>query len=61
MELQVLGSGGPELEDKRASTSYLVWQDGRPRIVVDSGGGSALQFGRAGAHVSQLDAIFFTH
>ena len=61
VELQVLGSGGPELEDKRASTSYLVWQDGRPRLVVDSGGGSALQFGRAGAHVSQLDAIFFTH
>jgi ribonuclease BN (tRNA processing enzyme) len=61
VELQVLGSGGPELEDKRASTSYLVWQDGRPRIVIDSGGGSALQFGHAGAHVSQLDAIFFTH
>src|ERR1700730_10267803 len=40
VELQVLGSGGPELEDKRASTSYLVLQDGRPRIVVDSGGGS---------------------
>src|ERR1700726_4635090 len=27
VELQVLGSGGPELEDKRASTSYLIWQD----------------------------------
>jgi ribonuclease BN (tRNA processing enzyme) len=61
VELQVLGSGGPELEDRRASTSYLVLQDGRPRILVDSGGGSALQFGRAGAHVSQLDAIFFSH
>ena len=61
MEVQVLGSGGPELEDRRASTSYLVLQDGRPRLLVDSGGGSALQFGRAGAHVSQLDAIFFTH
>jgi ribonuclease BN (tRNA processing enzyme) len=61
VELQVLGSGGPELEDRRASTSYLVLQDGRPRLLVDSGGGSALQFGRAGAHVSQLDAIFFTH
>lgn len=61
VELQVLGSGGPELEDRRASSSYLVWEDGRPRILVDSGGGSALQFGRAGAHVSQLDAIFFTH
>jgi ribonuclease BN (tRNA processing enzyme) len=61
VEVQVLGSGGPELADKRASSSYLVLQDGRPRILVDSGGGSALQFGRAGAHVSQLDAIFFSH
>ncbi|MGC1299205.1 MAG: hypothetical protein WA869_29625, partial [Alloacidobacterium sp.] len=26
--VQVLGSGGPELQDKRASSSYLVWQDG---------------------------------
>jgi hypothetical protein len=24
VELQVLGSGGPELEDKRASSSYLA-------------------------------------
>jgi ribonuclease BN (tRNA processing enzyme) len=61
VELQVLGSGGPELEDQRASSSYLVWQEGRPRVLVDSGGGSALEFGRSGAHVSQLDAIFFTH
>ena len=61
IELQVLGSGGPELEDQRASSSYLVWQNGRPRILIDSGGGSALQFGRAGAHVAQLDAILFTH
>ena len=61
VELQVLGSGGPELEDQRASSSYLIWQDGRPRALVDSGGGSALQFGRAGAHVAPLDAIFFTH
>jgi ribonuclease BN (tRNA processing enzyme) len=61
VELQVLGSGGPELEDQRASSSYLIWQDGRPRILVDSGGGSALQFGRSGAHVAQLDAILFTH
>jgi hypothetical protein len=61
VELQVLGSGGPELEDKRASSSYLLWQDGRARVLVDSGGGSALRFGQSGAHVEQLDAILFTH
>jgi ribonuclease BN (tRNA processing enzyme) len=61
VEVQVLGSGGPELEDKRASSSYLVWQDGRPRVLVDSGGGSALRFGQTGAHVAQLDVVLFTH
>ena len=61
VQVQVLGSGGPELEDKRASSSYLIWQDGRPRILIDSGGGSALRFGQAGAHVAQLDAVLFTH
>jgi ribonuclease BN (tRNA processing enzyme) len=49
------------VEDKRASSSYLVWKDGRPRILIDSGGGSALRFGQAGAHVAQLDAVLFTH
>ena len=61
VQVQILGSGGPELEDERASSSYLVWQDGRPRILIDSGGGSALRFGEAGAHVAQLDAVLFTH
>jgi ribonuclease BN (tRNA processing enzyme) len=59
--VQVLGSGGPELQDKRASSSYLVWQDGQARALVDAGGGSALRFGESGAKMSQLDVILFTH
>jgi ribonuclease BN (tRNA processing enzyme) len=59
--VQVLGSGGPELQDKRASSSYLVWQDGQARVLVDAGGGSALRFGESGAQMSQLDVILFTH
>jgi ribonuclease BN (tRNA processing enzyme) len=59
--VQVLGSGGPELQDKRASSSYLVWQDGQARVLVDAGGGSALRFGESGAKISQLDVILFTH
>lgn len=58
---QVLGSGGPELQDKRASSSYLIWQNGRARVLVDAGGGSALRFGESGAQMSQLDVILFTH
>ena len=59
--VQVLGSGGPELADKRAMTSYVIWQDGRSRILIDAGGGSALRFGESGARMSQLDAILFSH
>ncbi len=59
--LQVLGSGGPELQDRRASSSYLVWIDGKARLLVDAGGGSALRFGQAGADVASLDAVVFSH
>jgi hypothetical protein len=43
--VQVLGSGGSELQEKRASSCYLVWQDGQARVLVDAGGASALRFG----------------
>jgi ribonuclease BN (tRNA processing enzyme) len=59
--LQVLGSGGPELQDKRASSSYLIWQNGRARVLVDAGGGSALRFGESGAQMSELDLLLFSH
>ena len=59
--VQVLGSGGPESEDKRASTSYLIWDNGIARVIVDAGGGSSLRFGESGAQMSQLDAFLFSH
>jgi ribonuclease BN (tRNA processing enzyme) len=58
--LQVLGSGGPELAG-RASTSYLIWQSGKARLLIDMGAGSFLRFKEAGAAVNDLDAILFTH
>lgn len=61
LTLQVLGSGGPELQDQRASSSYLIWRDNRAAVVVDTGGGSALRFGQSGAEVKTLDAIALTH
>ena len=59
--VQVLGSGGPESQDKRASTSYLLWENGRARVVLDAGGGSALRFGESGAQMSQVDFFLFSH
>ena len=61
LAVQVLGSGGPESQDKRASTSYLIWQDGKARIILDAGGGSALRFGESGAQMSQPDVFLFSH
>ena len=59
--LQVLGSGGPEIiQDARASSSYLVWLNGKARLLVDAGGGSALNFGKSGADFKDLDAIVFS-
>ncbi len=59
--MQVLGSGGPEVQDQRASSSYLIWIDGEARILVDAGGGSALRFGQSGARMETLDAVVFSH
>ena len=58
--LQVLGSGGPEMRG-RASASYLVWVDGKARVLVDVGGGSALRFGESRARMADLDAVLFSH
>ncbi len=59
--VQVLGSGGPELESQRASSSYLVRIAGEARVLVDIGGGAGLRFGESGARVADLDAILLTH
>jgi ribonuclease BN (tRNA processing enzyme) len=59
--LQVLGSGGPESGDMRASTAYLIWIDGKSRILIDFGGGASLRFEEAGARIQDLDVILLTH
>jgi len=59
--LQVLGSGGPELVDARASTSYLIWLDGKARILIDMGSGSMLRFEQSGAKINDLDLLLLTH
>jgi ribonuclease BN (tRNA processing enzyme) len=59
--LQVLGSGGPVADDARASTGYIVWVDGRSRVLVDAGGGTFLRFGEAGASFVDLGFVGLSH
>ena len=61
VSLQVLGSGGPESGDKRASSGYLIWIDGKSRILIDFGGGASLRFEEVGARIQDLDVILLTH
>jgi ribonuclease BN (tRNA processing enzyme) len=59
--LQILGSGGPVADDDRASSAYLVWVDGRARVMVDVGGGSFQRFGAAGAQFEDLELVALSH
>lgn len=59
--LQVLGSGGPIADDDRASSSYLVWIDGRARVLIDAGGGVHQRFGASGAELEDLDVVALSH
>src|SRR5271155_4443706 len=61
VSVQVLGSGGPDSNDARASSGYLLWVDGEARLLVDAGGGVFLRFGEAKARFESLDAIAITH
>jgi ribonuclease BN (tRNA processing enzyme) len=59
--LQILGSGGPELASGRASTSYLVWHEGRARVLADLGSGALLRFGQSGAQLDDIELIALSH
>jgi ribonuclease BN (tRNA processing enzyme) len=60
LELLVLGSGGPGAEG-RASSSYVLFVDGAPRILVDSGPGSFARLGEAHVDLGALDVVLLTH
>lgn len=59
--IQVLGSGGPLPNNARASTGYLVWIDGRSRLLLDVGGGTFVRFGEAGGRIEELDLVLLSH
>lgn len=59
--IQILGAGGPEIDDGQAGPSYLVWIDDHARLLVDAGSGSAANYDLSGADFNDLDAIVLTH
>jgi ribonuclease BN (tRNA processing enzyme) len=59
--LQILGSGGPELNDGQGGPSYLIWIDNKARVLIDTGPGSSVAFDKAEAKIEDLNAVLFTH
>jgi len=61
VQLQILGSGGPNGSGERASSSYLLWVDGVSRILVDAGSGTKLAFDKSRANFNDIGLVALSH
>jgi ribonuclease BN (tRNA processing enzyme) len=61
LSITVLGSGGPITNPHRASSGYVIWLDGVPRLLVDVGGGTFVRMGELGLDVPLIDLVLLTH
>ncbi len=61
LSLQILGSGGPVADDARGSSAYLVWIQGKPRVLVDAGSGTFSSFGKYKINFADLNLIAISH
>lgn len=59
--IQILGAGGPELDDGQGGPSYVVFVDNKALLLVDTAPGASVAFDKAGARFADLEAIVFTH
>jgi ribonuclease BN (tRNA processing enzyme) len=60
IQVQVLGTAGTQTQEPQPSGSYLIWLNGKARVLVNAGADSASSFTETGAHVADLDVILFT-
>ena len=62
LSVMVLGSGGPlATTSGRASAGYIVFVDGKARIIMDCGGGTYLRVGQSGATIKDVDTFLISH
>ena len=60
VQLQVLGAGGLAVDRGQAGPAYLLWVQGKPRALIDTGGGVTLRLAEAGARSVDLDVILLS-
>lgn len=60
VKMQVLGSGADDFVGGRAASGYLVWIDGKARVLVDMGAATAMRFAQSGARAADLEVVLLT-
>ncbi|HHJ12968.1 MAG TPA: MBL fold metallo-hydrolase [Gammaproteobacteria bacterium] len=62
LAVMVLGSGGPvAMSDGRAGSSLLVFTDGVPSVLIDTGSGSFKSLALSGATLAEVHHFLYTH
>ncbi|MBE8232715.1 MAG: MBL fold metallo-hydrolase [Endozoicomonadaceae bacterium] len=62
LSLMVLGSGAATAtKSGRASAGYLIFTDGKPRVLMDVGGGTYQRLAESGTNIRDLDTVLLTH
>lgn len=62
LSVMVLGSGGPVATAAgRASAGYLIFTDGKPRVLMDLGGGTFKSLAQSGVNIHDMDIILLSH
>jgi len=62
LSVMVLGSGGPiATPSGRASSGYLIFADGKPRLFIDTGGGTFKSLAESGARIPNVSNFLLTH
>lgn len=62
LSVMVLGSGGADAAASgRASAGYLIFLDGKPKILMDVGGGTYQRLAQSGVNIKDLDIVLLSH
>jgi len=62
LSVMVLGSSGPMVQPSgRASAGYMVFTDGKPRVLMDLGSGTFKSIAQSGAFIGKLNYILLSH
>ncbi len=60
VSIQILGIAETDPQGRLPSSSYLIWVDGKARVLIDAGIGSAANFQKSAARISDLDVILLS-